>query len=166
VAAGLTTWWSSRPGRSPAIAMACVVVIASILGTLTWRQSGDYVDDATLFRRTLERNPSCWLAHNNIGAILCDVLHEYDEAAACFRKAIDIARQQRAKSLELRAVMSLVRLRQHQAQYQAPRSTSHDLRTSLDESLTMLSDIYQWFTEGFDTRDLQEAKVLLDTLSD
>jgi predicted ATPase len=82
------------------------------------------------------------------------------EAEACFRKAIDIARQQQAKSWELRAVTSLVRLRQHQAQYQATRSTS------LDESLTMLSDIYQWFTEGFDTRDLQEAKVLLDTLSD
>jgi predicted ATPase len=83
------------------------------------------------------------------------------EAEACFRKAVNIAQQQRAKSFELRAVMSLVRLRQHQAQDFATRSTYHGARTALDESLKMLSDIYQWFTEGFDTRDLQEAKTLL-----
>jgi class 3 adenylate cyclase/predicted ATPase len=83
------------------------------------------------------------------------------EAEACFRKAIDIARQQRAKSFELRAVMSLVRLRQHQAQDLVTRSTYHNARTALDDSLKMLSDIYQWFTEGFDTRDMQEAKTLL-----
>ena len=96
------------------------------------------------------------------------------EAEASFLKAIDIAQRQQAKSLELRAVMSLVRLRQQQAaQHEhATRSTQHvshdthhEARTRLDEAHTMLSEIYNWFTEGFDTKDLQEAKALLDELA-
>jgi len=81
-----------------------------------------------------------------------------DEAEGYFLKAIAIARQQEAKLLELRAVMSLVRLRQH--------ATYHALRATLAEALNMLSEIYEWFTEGFDTKDLQEAKALLEELSD
>ncbi len=73
------------------------------------------------------------------------------EAEACFLKAIDIARKQQAKSLELRATMSLARLWQHQGK----RAEAH----------TLLSEIYHWFTEGFDTKDLQEAKALLEKLS-
>ena len=73
------------------------------------------------------------------------------EAEECFLKAIDIARQQQAKSLELRAVMSLARLWQQQDK----RKQAHQ----------MLSEIYHWFTEGFDTKDLQEAKALLEELS-
>jgi predicted ATPase len=72
------------------------------------------------------------------------------EAEACFLKAIAIAQQQEAKSLELRATTSLARLWQRQG-------THHEARTTL-------SAIYGWFTEGFDTKDLQEAKALLDTL--
>jgi predicted ATPase len=72
-------------------------------------------------------------------------------AERCFRKAIDIARRQRAKSWELRATTSLARLL---------RDT--DRR---DEARSMLAEIYNWFTEGFDTRDLKEAKTLLDELS-
>jgi hypothetical protein len=83
------------------------------------------------------------------------------EAEACFLKAIDIAQKQQAKSLELRAVMSLVRLRQRQAKDHAPRSTHHESRGTLAEAHRMLSEIYHWFTEGFDTKDLQEAKALL-----
>jgi predicted ATPase len=75
-----------------------------------------------------------------------------DEAEECFRKAIDIARRQRAKSLELRAVMSLARLWQSQGKK--------------EEARQLLADIYGWFTEGFDTKDLQEAKALLDELSE
>jgi predicted ATPase len=96
-----------------------------------------------------------------------------EEAEGCFRKAIEIAHQQQAKSLELRAVMSLVRLRQRQAQEHATRSTQHDSRSTqhdsrvrLAESHRMLAAIYHWFTEGFDTKDLQEAKALLAELSD
>jgi predicted ATPase len=72
------------------------------------------------------------------------------EAEECFLKAIDIARKQQAKSLELRAVMSLSRLWQQQGKK--------------DEARQMLAGIYGWFTEGFETADLKEAKVLLDEL--
>jgi len=71
-------------------------------------------------------------------------------ADACFRRAIEIASVQEAKSLELRAVMSLCRLHRQQGQKA--------------EALHMLADIYNWFTEGFDTADLKEAKALLDQL--
>jgi adenylate cyclase len=73
-------------------------------------------------------------------------------------------RKQQAKSLELRAVMSLVRLRQQQARDHTTRNTQHDARHMLDEAHRMLSEVYNWFTEGFDTKDLQEAKALLDSL--
>jgi predicted ATPase len=86
------------------------------------------------------------------------------EAEGYFLKAIDIARRQQAKSLELRAVMSLVRLRQQQAMQSASRNTHHETRGKLAEAHQMLSELYSWFTEGFDTKDLQEAKALLDTL--
>ena len=74
------------------------------------------------------------------------------EAEACFLKAIEIAQKQQAKSLELRAVMSLARLWQRQGK--------------TDEARQMLAEIYDWFTEGFDTKDLQEAKALLENLED
>jgi predicted ATPase len=88
----------------------------------------------------------------------------HEEAEECFRKAIDIARKQQAKSLELRAVMSLVRLRQQQVREHATRNTQHQTRAMLNEAHQMLSEVYHWFTEGFDTKDLQEAKVLLEDL--
>jgi predicted ATPase len=87
------------------------------------------------------------------------------EAEACFLKAIDLARQQHAKSLELRAAMSLVRLRQQQVQYPASRATQHEARSKLAEAHSVLSEVYGWFTEGFDTRDLQEAEALLGELA-
>ena len=74
------------------------------------------------------------------------------EAEACFLKAIEIAQKQQAKSLELRATMSLVRLWQQQGRK--------------DEAHQMLVEIYNWFTEGFDTKDLQEAKTLLEKLAE
>jgi predicted ATPase len=73
------------------------------------------------------------------------------EAEVCFQQALDVARHQRAKSLELRAVMSLSRLWQHQGR----QAEAHGL----------LAATYGWFTEGFDTLDLQEAKALLAVLA-
>jgi tetratricopeptide (TPR) repeat protein len=73
------------------------------------------------------------------------------EAGECFHKAIETARRQQAKSLELRAVMSLSRLWQSQGK----KEQAHQL----------LAEIYGWFTEGFNTKDLQEAKALLEELS-
>jgi tetratricopeptide (TPR) repeat protein len=87
------------------------------------------------------------------------------EAEACFLKAIEIARQQQAKSWELRAVMSLARLWQQQALEQGAGSLEQGARARLDDARNMLSEIYAWFTEGFDTKDLQEAKMLLEELS-
>jgi predicted ATPase len=72
------------------------------------------------------------------------------EVEACFQRALDVARRQEAKSLELRAAMSLSRLWQHQGQR--------------DEARELLAPIYGWFTEGFDTADLQDAKALLEEL--
>ncbi|MGE0825006.1 MAG: hypothetical protein AB7G75_34955 [Candidatus Binatia bacterium] len=76
----------------------------------------------------------------------------HGEAEACFLKAIDIARQQHAKSWELRAATSLARLWQQQDK----RAEAH----------TLLSEVYTWFTEGFETKDLQEAKALIEELGD
>jgi predicted ATPase len=73
------------------------------------------------------------------------------EAEACFWQAIDLARQQQAKSRELRAVMNLSRLWQQQGKRHAAQQ--------------LLAEVYGWFTEGFDTADLQEAKRLLEELA-
>ena len=72
------------------------------------------------------------------------------EAEACFRHAVDVARRQNAKSLELKAVMSLSRLWQQQGRR--------------DEARELLAEVYRWFTEGFDTADLTAAKALLEEL--
>ena len=73
------------------------------------------------------------------------------KAEVCFERALGVARAQQAKSWELRAATSLARLWRDQGRR--------------DEARTLLAPIYDWFTEGFDTRDLKEAKALLDALS-
>jgi class 3 adenylate cyclase/predicted ATPase len=74
------------------------------------------------------------------------------EAETCFHHALDIARNQQAKSLELRTATSLAKLWQQQGK----RQEAHDL----------LAPVYLWFTEGFDTLDLRDAKALLDALGE
>jgi adenylate cyclase len=73
------------------------------------------------------------------------------EAEACFQHALDVSRRQQAKSLELRAAMSLGRLWQRQGQRA--------------EAYALLASVYGWFTEGFDTADLQDAVALLEALA-
>ena len=73
------------------------------------------------------------------------------EAERCFRKAIEVAHHQDAKSLELQATTSLARLLAKEGK--------------ADEARSILAEIYGWFTEGFDTADLKDAKALLDELS-
>jgi hypothetical protein len=83
-----------------------------------------------------------WVANN--------LAHGADAQAAaesCFQQALDIACRQQAKALELRALISLSRLWQQHGK----RAQAHGV----------LAELYGWFTEGFDTVDLQEAKVLL-----
>jgi len=72
------------------------------------------------------------------------------QAEAWLQRALDVARRQEAKSLELRAAMSLSRLWQQQGKWDGARE--------------LLAPLYGWFTEGFDTVDLQEAKTLLNAL--
>ena len=72
------------------------------------------------------------------------------EAEACFLKAVEIAQCQQARSLELRATTSLARLLMKQGRH--------------DEARSVLTEIYGWFTEGFDTHDLQEARQHFDEL--
>jgi predicted ATPase len=73
------------------------------------------------------------------------------KAQGYFERALVVARQQQAKSWELRASMSLARVWRSQGKSQQARE--------------LLAPVYGWFTEGFDTRDLKEAKALLDELS-
>jgi predicted ATPase len=77
-------------------------------------------------------------------------LPDVPQAEACFQRALDVARCQQAKALELRAALSLARLWQGQGQPTAARQ--------------LLEEIYDWFTEGFDTADLQEAQAVLAEL--
>jgi predicted ATPase len=87
----------------------------------------------------------------NRGNSYCGILSlMYLRQKPVFQRALAIARHQQAKSLELRIAMSLSRLWQRQGK-----------RT---EARPLLTDVYGWFTEGFDTADLQEARALLEEL--
>jgi predicted ATPase len=91
------------------------------------------------------------LYHLKGDMLLMDNATNESEAQHCFRAAIEIARSHRAKVKELEATTSLARLLVHEGRR--------------DEARAMLAEIYNWFTEGFDTADLKEAKALLDELS-
>ena len=101
------------------------------------KDSGAYLEAAELHRLKGE-------------ATLMRQFSAYSEAEACFRKAIELAQGESAKWWELRATVSLCRLL---------RDTNR-----VDEAHVMLAEIYNWFTEGFDTADLKDAKALLDEL--
>jgi predicted ATPase len=82
--------------------------------------------------------------------LLQQAVAQPEEAETCFQQALSVARRQQAKSLELRAAMSLARLWRRQGKR--------------IEARELLAEVYGWFTEGFDTADLQEAKALLEEL--
>jgi predicted ATPase len=77
--------------------------------------------------------------------------HDAEGARTYFERALSVARRQQAKSWELRAAMSMARLRRDQGKR--------------EEARELLAPVYGWFTEGFDTRDLKEAKALLEELA-
>jgi predicted ATPase len=105
----------------------------------------------TVVRKTGDRHHEAEIYRLKGELLLQRATGNNDEAETCLHQALDIARHQQAKSLELRAATSLSRLWQHQGK----RTEAHDL----------LAPLYGWFTEGFDTTDLQEAKALLDALA-
>jgi len=100
---------------------------------------------------TGDRRDEAEIHHLKGKFLLRQTVPDEPQAETCFRQALDIARRQQAKSLELRAAMSLARLWQQQGK----RAAAYQL----------LAEIYGWFTEGFDTANLQEAKVLLEGLT-
>jgi class 3 adenylate cyclase/predicted ATPase len=113
-----------------------------------WRCIGE---TTTIMEKTGER---WWEAEaNRVAGEIALLSPEPDatKAEAYFGRALTVARQQQAKSWELRAAMSLARLWRDQGKVQQARE--------------LLAPVYDWFTEGFDTRDLKEAKVLLEELA-
>jgi predicted ATPase len=108
------------------------------------------VEAMTIITKTGERYWEAELHRRKGELLLVQQGQEVGKAEECFRKALDIARRQQAKSLELRAAMSLSRLWQQLGK----QGEAHQL----------LAEIYGWFTEGFDTADLKEAKALLEEL--
>jgi predicted ATPase len=107
-------------------------------------------DALTLVAATEERR---WWAelYRLQGELLLQLpLLDVGQADACFQQALDVARRQQAKALELRATLSLSRLWQQQGKREA--------------ALQVLAPVYGWFTEGVDTSDLQEARALLAAL--
>jgi class 3 adenylate cyclase/predicted ATPase len=108
-------------------------------------------DAARQIERTDERTYEAELHRLEGELTLLRDAEALDKAEEFFMRALESARRQQAKSLELRAAMSLSRLWQRQDKHTAARQT--------------LAEVYGWFTEGFDTPDLQEAKALLDDLS-
>ena len=98
-----------------------------------------------MVQRDGDRNSEAAELYRIRGELLLAVSAEHqDEAEACLRRALDIARRQQAKSPELRATMSLVRLLDNQRKR--------------EEARAMLAKIYGWFTEGLDTAGLKEAR--------
>jgi len=83
--------------------------------------------------------------------LLRQAVPDVPQAEACFQQALAVARHQQAKSRELQAATSLARLWQHQGKR--------------DQARELLAPIYGWFTEGFDTVDLQDARALLEELA-
>jgi DNA-binding winged helix-turn-helix (wHTH) protein/tetratricopeptide (TPR) repeat protein len=102
-------------------------------------------------QRTGERRDAAEISRVKGELLLQYAVTNAPEAEACFQQALALARRQQAKSWELRAAMSLARLWQRQGK----RAEAREL----------LAEIYGWFTEGFDTADLRDAKALLEALA-
>jgi predicted ATPase len=123
-----------------------LALIAEALDTVD--NTGKRIDEAGLYRRKGE----LLLLQEGLEDRATGARREGAATAeACFHQALTIARRQQAKTLELRAAISLARLWQQQGQRA--------------EALELLAPVYSWFTEGFDTPDLREAKALLEALA-
>ena len=128
-----------------------LALLAEAHGTMEARGRSHGAHEALIFAETTGER---WYApelHRLKGALLLQLSSDNQaEAETCFHKALNIACSQQAKSFELRTATSLA----HLWQQQGKRQEAHDL----------LAPVYHWFTEGFDTADLKDAKALLDAL--
>jgi len=127
-------------------------LLAHVCGRAGFAEDGLAAVDEGMTASRLH-NERWWNAelHRVRGELLLAGGADRHEAEAAYARAIEIARTQKARSLELRSVMSMARLYQHQDRQEEARG--------------LLAQIYETFSEGFDTRDLREAKALLDELS-
>ena len=141
-----------RTAGSEYISDRCLAFLAAAFGQMGSFDEGLHaIDEGFQFiERTGQRYYEAEL-HRLKGELLLAETSSNAQAEECFRTAIDVARRQHAKSWELRATTSLARLL---------RDTNQR-----DEARAMLAEIYNWFTEGFDTADLKDAKALLDQLA-
>jgi len=140
---GLYLSWLAEAQAKAGQAEEGLTVLAEAMAALD--ETGERINEAELYRLKGELTMK-----KEVSGSKFQVSSLEEEAEECFHKAIEIARRQGAKSLELRAVMSLARLWQKQGKK--------------EEARQRLAEIYGWFTEGFDTADLKEAKTLLEEL--
>jgi predicted ATPase len=146
---GLTAW---RVTGAELFRPYFLALLAEAHGTLGEPEAGltVLVEALALVDTTGERWYEAEIYRIKGELLLAQSLDNHTEAETCFQQAISIARSQQAKSFELRTATSLSRLWQQQGK----RQEAHDL----------LAPVYHWFTEGFDTADLQDAKALLNEL--
>jgi predicted ATPase len=156
---GLLSWQATGAGLALPIYLAFLVeaygqvgqeeeglrTLAEALATVD--RTGERMYEAELYRLKGELT----LQRFQVPGLKFQVQDAQQESEICFSKALEVALSQAAKSWELRAATSLARLWQQQGK----RKEAHE----------MLSEIYGWFMEGFDTKDLQEAKGLLEELT-
>jgi predicted ATPase len=130
-----------------------LALLAELFGTTGEPEAGltALAEALTLVDRTGERHYEAEIYRLKGELLLQQSSNNHTEAETCFQHAIRIAQSQQAKSLELRAAVSLSRLWQHQGKRVEARE--------------LLAPVYGWFSEGFDTADLQEAKALLEALA-
>jgi predicted ATPase len=150
ITSALTAWHSTGSTAFVPFYLSYLASAYAEIGQLddAWRCIGE----ATT---TLETTKERWCEadiHRVAGEIaLKSPEPDTSKAEAYFERALAVARQQQAKSWELRAAMSMARLWRDQGKR--------------DEARELLAPVYGWFTEGFDTLDLKEAKTLLDELA-
>jgi predicted ATPase len=132
-----------------------LTLLAEAYGTIEQPEEGLTVLTEALTLTQADKTGERWCEaelHRLKGELLLQQhADNYTEAETCFQHAISIAQNQQTKSWELRAATSLAQLWQQQGKHQE----AHDL----------LAPVYHWFTEGFDTADLKDAKALLDELA-
>ena len=130
-----------------------LVMLAEAYGTVAQAEKGLplLVEARTIMDKNGQRYYDAELHRLQGKLFLQQAAPDVSQAESCFHQALAIARDQQAKSWELRAATSLARLWQQQDK----RQDAYDL----------LAPVYGWFTEGFDTADLQEAKGLLEKLA-
>ncbi len=143
-----------KAGGSSLFEDRCLTLIVTALGRLGRFDEGLRTIEESLpfFESTGQRFYEAEVHRLKGELLLAQDASNAAPAVQCFRTALDISRCQKAKSWELRATTSLARLL--------------DQQRRRDEARTMLLEIYNWFSEGFDTADLKDAKALLEDLSE